>query len=144
MDRDDTQPAGSFRVGAAVAAALLAASVVPPFLADRYVEAAYEGWRTDPEQAQTHLDRARDLNRLSIEPLLAEGGIARERGDREQAIAAFEEAVEERPEDWAAYYFLAELKLRSDPEAAREHLDRGLELNPYGIELLKLEQELER
>jgi O-antigen ligase len=133
----------AWRRVAAVGAAFLALSVVPPFLSERYVEAAYDGWRADPERAQADLDRARDLNALSIEPLLAEGGIARARGEREQAIAAFEEAVEKRPEEWATHYFLALLNSDS-PAVARAELNRALELNPLSPDLARLELRLER
>jgi tetratricopeptide (TPR) repeat protein len=127
---------------AGVAAVLLGASVVAPFLADRYLEAAYNGWRDDPERAQEDLDRARDLNSLSIQPILAEGAIAQAAGRREEAIAAFEEAADERPEEWAPHYFLAELHLRSDPRRARAELDTALALNPYSRDLEDLEERL--
>jgi tetratricopeptide (TPR) repeat protein len=127
---------------AGVAAVLLGASVVAPFLADRYLEAAYNGWRDDPERAQEDLDRARDLNSLSIQPILAEGAIAQAAGRREEAIAAFEEAADERPEEWAPHYFLAELHLRSDPRRARAELDTALALNPYSRDLEELEERL--
>jgi O-antigen ligase len=138
------EPPGSriWRPAAAVAAGLLAISVVAPFLAERYIESAYSGWRDDPDRAQDDLDRARDLNRLSIEPILAEGGIAQVAGRRDEAIAAFEEAAEERPEDWTAHYFLAELHRRSDPRRAQAELQTALELNPYGSELEELEERL--
>jgi len=123
-------PTGRWRSVAFVCAVVLAISVVPPYLAERYVDAAYGGWRTDPARAQADLDRARDLNPLSIEPLLAEGGIARASGDREHAIAAFEAIVQERPEEWASHYFLAELHRRSNPARAQSELANALRLNP--------------
>ena len=141
--RDEGRPgAGRWRPIAAIGAVVLALSVVPPFLAERYVESAYDGWRDDPERAQEDLDRARSLNRLSIEPLLAEGGIALEAGRREDAIASFEEVAEERPEEWAAHYFLALLHLRSDRARARAELEAGLELNPFSRDLEDLEERL--
>jgi O-Antigen ligase len=125
------EPRTAWRLLVAGGAAVLALSVVPPYLAERYVDAAYGGWRDDPAEAQDNLDRARTLNPFSIEPLLAEGGIARERGDRGQAIAAFEEVAEERPEEWASHYFLAALHRSSDPARARAELALALELNPH-------------
>ena len=86
--------------------------------------------------------RARSLNRLSIEPLLAEGGIAKVSGDRQAAIAAFEEAAEERPEEWASHYFLALLHLRSDRARARAELEAALELNPFSRDLEDLQERL--
>ena len=89
---DDGEPRGPgiwLRV-AAVAAVLLAVSVVTPYLAERYIDSAYGGWVDDPERAQDDLNRAGHLNPHSVEPRLAEGGIARAAGQREQAITAFE------------------------------------------------------
>lgn len=127
---------------ATAAAVLLALTMVPPYLADRYVDAAYGGWRSDLERAQDDLERAQDLNPLSIEPLLAEGAIAREGGNRDRAIAAFEEAAAERPEDWTSRYFLTELNLRSNPQRARAELAAALALNPLSPDLVELRERL--
>ena len=128
---------------AAGAACVLAISVIPTFLADRYVDAAYAGWRSDLERARSDLDRARELNPLSIEPLMAEGAILRASDMDEEAIAAFEEAASERPEEWATHYFLASLQIRSDPRAAREELELALDLNPLSADLVVLGQRIE-
>ncbi|MDQ3728772.1 MAG: O-antigen ligase family protein, partial [Actinomycetota bacterium] len=140
---DERAPTALRRL-AAGAACLLALSVVPPYLAVRYLDAAYAGWRTDLEQAQTDLDRARNLNPLSIEPLLAHGAILRADGQDEAAIAAFAEAASERPEEWATHYFLALLQIRSDPRAASGELASALELNPLSADLIELGQRIER
>ena len=129
---------------AAGAACLLAISVVPPYLAERYVDAAYADWRDDLEQAQTDLDRARDLNPLSIDPLLARGAILFAADEDEAALAAFAEASEERPEEWATHYFLSLLQIRTDPRAARDELALALELNPRSGQLIELGQRIER
>ena len=127
---------------AVVAAALLALTLVPPYLAERYVDAAYAGWRSDPARAQSDLDRARALNPLSIDPLLAEGGIALARSERERAIAAFELAADERPEEWASHYFLAKLTRRSDAARARAELARARALNPRSRQIADLRERL--
>jgi hypothetical protein len=114
----------------AVAAGVLAITMVPPFLSQRYVDQAYSVWRTDPAAAFDDLDRAQDLNRLSVTPLLAEGAIATASGDKQHAIAAFEEAAAKRPEEWAAHFLLARLQLHNDPAEARRELQTALELNP--------------
>jgi O-Antigen ligase len=133
---------GPWRRLAPLAAGLLALSVVFPFLSERYVNAAYDGWRDDPQRASDDLDRARTLNPLSLEPLLAEGAIAQADRRREDAIAAFEEAADKRPEEWAAHYFIAELTRRTDPGRARAELEIARELNPYGKEIAALADEL--
>ena len=119
-----------WRVALGVGAALLAITAVPPFLSQRYVDQAYSDWRTDLSGAYADLDRAADLNRLSITPLLAEGAIATASGDTERAISAFEAAADKRPEEWAAHFLLARLQLRSDPTEAKRELALAVELNP--------------
>jgi hypothetical protein len=126
-------------VGAAV---VLALSAVPPFLSERYVNDAYAEWRSDLTRAYDDLDRARSLNPLSDAPLLAEGAIADAAGDRRRALAAFREAADERPEEWAAHYLLAELLATEQPELARRELERARELNPLSVEVEELEAEL--
>ncbi|MEO8093122.1 MAG: hypothetical protein ABI726_10490, partial [bacterium] len=64
--------------------------MVPPYLSERYVNQALDGWRADLERAFDDLGRAGSLNPLSEEPLLTEGAIARAAGDRAHAIEAFE------------------------------------------------------
>jgi hypothetical protein len=119
-----------WRVVLGVGAALLAITAAPPFLSQRYVDQAYSDWRTDLAGAYEDLDRAGDLNRLSITPLLAEGAIATASGERQRAISAFQAAADKRPEEWAAHFLLARLQLRSDPAEARRELAIALELNP--------------
>jgi hypothetical protein len=121
---------------------LLAVSAVPPLLSERYVNDAYEGFRSDPERAYGDLDRAQTLNPLSDVPLLAEAVIARESGDPERAVAALREAIAERPEEWGAHYLLAELLRDSDPEVARNEARVALELNPLSGRVRGLVREL--
>ena len=95
-----------------------------PFSAERYASDAYDVWRADPSRAYDDLDRARSLNPLSVDPVLAEGAIARANGDRRRAIEAFDDAVAKRPEEWVSYYLLAvllhERRLPAGTGAARE------------------------
>ena len=121
---------------------VLALSAVPPLLSERYVDAAYEGWRSDIGRAYDDLDRAASLNPLSEEPLLAEGAIALADGDRERALAAFSEAADKRPEEWAAHYYVADLSLRTDPALARSEARIALEQNPNTLEVRRLARRL--
>ncbi len=135
---------GRARWAMVAAAVTLAVSVVPPYLSDRYVDAAYDGWRADQQSAFRNLDRAEAMNPLSEEPMMARGGIARAAGDREAAILAFQEAAEERPEEWAVHYFLAQLYAGSDPARARSEFRIAREQNPLGPRILQLGERLER
>jgi O-antigen ligase len=130
------------RVSLGAFAALLALTVLPPFMAQRYVDAAYEGWRSDPARAYRDLGRAADLNPLADEPLLGEGAIARAAGDRARAIEAFERAVAERPEEYAGYYFLALLYRKSDPQRAQAALAKVRQLDPLNPDLERLEAQV--
>ncbi|MDQ3103064.1 MAG: hypothetical protein M3Q53_04405, partial [Actinomycetota bacterium] len=132
----------AWRVAALAAAAVLALSAVPVLAAERYVDAAYGGWRENRELAYANLDRAASLNPLSEEPLLAEGGIARAAGDSERAIEAFREATAKRPEEWAAHYFIADLSAAADPVAARAEVRIALTLNPNSVPVRKLAERL--
>jgi hypothetical protein len=110
--------------------AALALSAIPPFLSQRYVNRAYDDWRSDLDRAYQDLDRARSMNPLSDSPLLAEGAIARAAGDRVRALRAFREATAKRPEEWAGHYVIAVLLADEDRRTAREEAAVALELNP--------------
>jgi O-Antigen ligase len=129
---------GRWRLLVAGAAIVLAISTVPPFLSERYVDDAYDVWRTDPARAYQDLDRARALNPLSVDPLLAEGAIAKASGDRPRAIDAFEDAIAKRPEEWVTYYLLAVLHKRDDPALARRELAAAHARDPRNPEVTAL------
>ena len=123
---------------------MLAARSSPPFLSERYTSDAYAVWRADPSRAYRDLDRARSLNPLSVDPLLAEGAIARANGDRRRAIAAFDDAVAKRPEEWVSYYFLALLHERRSPGLARRELAKARDRDPLNGQIAALQDELRR
>jgi tetratricopeptide (TPR) repeat protein len=131
---------GQGRRWLAAGALVLAISAIPPYLSHRYVNDAYDEWSSDPSSAYDDLDRARRLNPLSADPVLAEGAIARADGDRARAIDAFRRAAEIRPEEWASHYNLAELYARSLPGLARRQLAIAKRQNPYDSEVLALEE----
>jgi hypothetical protein len=131
-----------WRLAATVAVAVLAISAVPPFLSERFVNNAYDGWRSDPSRAYDDLDRARAWNPLSADPLLAEGAIAQANDDRRRAIEAFREAVDQRPEEWASYYNLARLYARKSPKLALEQLALAKQQNPHGEEIPALRRKI--
>jgi O-antigen ligase len=126
------------------AAAVLALSTIGPFLSERYTDSAYSKWRSDPADAYDDLDAARRLNPLSVDPLLAEGAIARSAGDRERAIDAFGDAADERPEEWAPYYFLAQLHRGDNPRLARREAALAQERDPFNAQVKALQRRLER
>jgi tetratricopeptide (TPR) repeat protein len=136
-------PRGRGRLVLTAGAAVLAISAVPPYLSERYVNSAYDEWRSDPSRAYDDLDRAHALNPLSADPLLAEGAIARANGDRGRAIDAFREAIDIRPEEWASYYNLASLYARRSPRLAREQLALAKQQNPLAPQIPALRERLQ-
>jgi Flp pilus assembly protein TadD len=123
---------------------VLAVSAVPPFLSERYVNNAYDEWRSNLSSAYDDLDRAGSLNPLSIDPILAEGAIARADGDRRRAIHAFREAAEERPQEWAAHYLLAQLYSRRSPRLAREQIAIAHRQDPHNPDVAALRERLSK
>jgi tetratricopeptide (TPR) repeat protein len=121
-----------------VVLAALALSAVPFWLSDRYVNSASLGWQENPEQAFADLGTAQDLNPFSDWPILVEGEIAKQAGDRQRAIDAFARAVEKRPEEYAGYYRLAELRADDNPTLARNEIRVALELNPIDANVRRL------
>ena len=112
------------------ATAVLALSAIPPFLSQRYVNAAFAGWRSDLPKAYSDLAAARSWNPWSEDPLLAGGAIARAAGDRRRAIDYFRGAAEKRPQEWAPHYYLASLYARLAPARARKEIARALRRDP--------------
>jgi hypothetical protein len=84
------------------AAAVFAAAVslILPGIAERFTDAAYETAANDPRLAVDRLDRAADLNPLSVRPLLAKNVVLRRLGDRAGANAALDEAETREPDNW--------------------------------------------
>ena len=134
-------PRGRGRIWLAAGAVVLAISAVPPFLSERYVNAAYDEWQSDPSGAYDDLDRARTFNPLSIDPLLAEGAIARAEREPGRAIDAYRRAADMRPEEWASHFNLAELYARKSPRLARQQLAIAKQRNPYDPEVMALRRE---
>lgn len=139
LGRRSTRPWRGWVIGGLV---VLAISAIAPWLSERYVNNAYAGWRTDLGRAYDDLDQAQRLNPLSDVPLLAEGAIARESGDRERALAVFREAADVRPEEWAVHYLLAELQAESNPLLARNEVHVAAELNPTSERVQALAERL--
>jgi hypothetical protein len=121
-------------IGTVLAAAALIFSLVSPWLASRSVTAAYEAIdRGDVDEALDDSRRARTLNPLSIQPLLATAAAEEARGDERAALERYVEAVELQPENWRPWYELGQFELLTGRrERAIRHLRRARELDPLG------------
>jgi tetratricopeptide (TPR) repeat protein len=118
-------------IGAGVLAVVGAATLAPPWLSAKEVQAAAGGWRTEPEAAFDRLERARALNPLSDNPDLVAGAIASRLGDRARMRVGFERALERNPHNWYAYFELAVVTaLGGNREEALRLLDRARALAP--------------
>lgn len=126
----DSDHGGRGRLAMALAVICAIAVALPLYLSERFTKEAYGESQSDLERAYRDLDIAEALNPFSDEPLLAEGAIAREAGERQRAIEAFRAAAERKPEEWAAHYLLGRLLARDDPVAAERELAIAAALNP--------------
>ena len=133
---------GRGRTALAVGAGVLAVSAIFPFLSARYTSQAFDEFRTDFPQAMSDADRAHSVFPMSIDPLMAKGAIARAAGHPGVAIDAFTQVTEDRPEEWAAHYYLALLYMHSDPARARQQLAAATAANPLQPDLRILRRRL--
>ena len=118
-------------VVAASAATVLAASVVPAWLAQRNIERAAEEWPSDPRAAYERLDRAADLNPLSPAPHLTAATIALELDWRRVAEREFRRALERDPESSYALLELGAIAAERGQRArAVDLLSRARRLSP--------------
>ncbi len=135
--RPVARPAGGIvRAGAAAATALAVIAVlVTPWLAQRDVDRAVrlvdEG-RLD--EAADAADRARALDPLSLDPVLAAALVAESRGEDDLARALYRKSTEMQPENPAAWTSLGlyEFAARGDLCRAYEALNNAYTLDPNG------------
>jgi hypothetical protein len=114
-----------------VAGAVLATALVLPWLSYRYEQSGLSVWRRDVQLAYQRLERAADLNRLSAEPLVAEGSIALLRGDDERARRSLRNATSREPHNWFAWLQLGIADAVAGRRAtAAAELARARQLNP--------------
>ena len=86
----------------------------------------------DVAKARAEIEKARDRNPLSIEPLLDLATVEQAAGDLDAAERALEEAVRLQPANWLPWMRLTDLRLfdRSDPRGALEAVKVAIYLNP--------------
>jgi tetratricopeptide (TPR) repeat protein len=128
------RPARIWAFATILVVAVLLFSLAAPWLATRRVGDAYAAIeRDDPEAALDSARRARTLNPLSIDPLLAEAAAEEARGDGRSALVRYVEAVELQPLNWRTWYELGRFELRTGRrERAIRHLQAARELDPLG------------
>lgn len=108
---------------AAVAAVLLAVSLIAPWLAEREVERAISSWTGSPSVAYDRLERAQSLNPLSPKPHLAAAAIAVMVEDQGRAASELEEVLRLEPR---TSFALAELAALASERGERTESERLL------------------
>jgi tetratricopeptide (TPR) repeat protein len=124
---------------AAALAVLAVATLAPPWLSAKEVQAAASSWRAEPQAAFDRLERARRLNPLSDNPDLVAGAIASRLGDRARMRESFSRALERNPHNWYAYLELAVVAALEGRRAeALRLLEQARRLSPTepGVELV--------
>lgn len=137
-------PAPVLGIAVAVAGAAAVACALP-WLSQRQIDRALAVWRSDPNSAYAHLERARSLDPLSAQPDLVAGVIAARLDDRARMLALFRRSLERNPRSWYAQleHGLAE-SVVGRQQAAIEGVRRAIELNPRDPLLRKLVARLEQ
>ncbi|NLE21275.1 MAG: tetratricopeptide repeat protein [Actinobacteria bacterium] len=121
------------RVLASAALLVLAASWLPPYLAQRAetaaLTAASEG---DVAAALDQARRAAAVNPLAVSPLLTEAGLLQQLGRNREAAERLREATRLQPQNYEVWYKLGLLEHAAfgRDKAARAAFSRALALNP--------------
>lgn len=142
LKRDQVGERTPLRTGLAVAAGVLALTMLPFFFSESNTDRGIRTWRSDLPGAYSDLDSAADLNPWSSRPLEAKADIAIANGDRAVALKAIDEGVQRTPDDWFLYYQRAQAQGTADLAGARESLARARELSPNAPEIDALAKKL--
>jgi O-antigen ligase len=132
--RAERETSGTRRLGVWLwlpVVALVAVSLVLPWLSELEVQRATAVWRRDPGRAFAELDRARGLNPLGSQPDLLGGAIASRVDKVGRMQRFFRRAVDRDSHNWYAHFELglADAALGNRARALAELRQAGL-LNP--------------
>jgi O-Antigen ligase len=128
------RPAPLWAFATILVAAASLFSLAAPWLATRKVEEAYAAVeRSEIQAALDAANRAKTLNPLAIEPLLALAAAEEARGGDRAALVYYVRAVELQPLNWRTWYELGRYELATGRrERAIRHLQRSRELDHLG------------
>jgi hypothetical protein len=120
----------------AVAAALLVASAALPSMSQtKRVESLRDAGQGSLREGTSDAELSMKLNPLSVEPLFAEAGIVRSRGDEAEAGALLVEATELQPDNFETWQRLAQFELSvGDYKAAARAIRQQAKANPLAFE----------
>lgn len=123
-------------IASAAAAVLLVASVALPSMAEtKRVESLRDAGQGSLREADADADLAHKLNPLSVEPLFAEAGIARSRGEIERAASLLAEATRLQPDNFETWQRLGQFELAiGDYAAAARAIRHQAAANPLAFQ----------
>ena len=142
LRREEAGERTPIRTGLAVAAGVIAVTLLPFFFSARDTDRAIRTSHSDLAGAYTDLDNAADLNPWSSRPLEAKAAIANANGDRAVALSAVDQGIDRTPKDWLLYYLKAQAQGKSDLAGAAQSLAKARELSPNDPEIEALGQNL--
>lgn len=118
-------------IGGTVAVVLALASMIPAYLAVRYVDLAFANSGSDNSAAFRAIRRAQWLNPVSITPRISEGTIALNAREYERAAKAFRESLKVE-DNWYARFELCLIDSHAGrAESARRQLAAASRLNAH-------------
>jgi O-Antigen ligase len=142
LKREQVGERTPLRTGLAVAAGVLALTMLPFFFSESNTNRGIRTWRSDLPGAYNDLDNAADLNPWSSRALEAKADIALANGDREIALSATDEGIDRTPDDWLVYFIRAQAQGASDRAGAAQSLARAKQLNPHNPQIDELAKKL--
>ena len=121
----------------ALGAVLLAASAALPSMAEtKRLQALRDAGDRKLQEGAADADFAHELNPLGVEPLFAEAGIVRSRGDEALASSLLQEATRLQPDNFETWQRLAQFDLSvGDTQGAARAIRRQAETNPLAFQL---------
>lgn len=122
------------RLAVIVCVLAVAASVVPLYVADHYLQRSYAS--SGPAEALAHVERAQRFNPVDPKLSLWEAELAFRGGDPKRAVEAYREGIRLNPKHYAPYALLAMLyEVTGERELAASLYDEALSRNPLDSEL---------
>ena len=137
VGRPERHVRSPFAAAAAIVVAVAACvSVATPWLAQRSVRDVNPALeRGDVDAARDAAERARSLDPLSLDPILARARVEEEAGDEAAALAAYRRATELQPDNPVSWYELGLYEFHlGDRCSAYVHLNRAYTLDPSGTQ----------
>jgi O-Antigen ligase len=126
-----------------LAALLIAAaiSVICLYLGDLYIRKARDEQGRSASAQLSAAETAADFNPVSVIPLYLQASALEAEGNRDEARAKLQDALDKEPENFVTLTLLGDLEVRDQNfAAAADHYQKASELNPRDVGLQRLAQ----